>query len=261
MRRHLEAEADLIRRMGPAIQRLPASAALQETHGNKRAEGVARDIFTDILNGDLQPGDFVGSEASLISERNVSRAVLREAIRILEYHQIAMMRRGPGGGLFVAAPDPAALTDVVSIYLRRRGIQDDDFAELRSGFELAVIERVAARLADDNDPGQDEVAATLRAYLEGTSPIEGHAGVHWHAMIASCCGNRAIDLIHRVTMRLGWLFFSRNAESDPAVRRLSAPASFEPAHHGITQALLADDKELALMRMRAHLAATQEDHS
>ena len=257
MRRHLLAEAQFIRQSGPTVQRLPASAALDGSNGNKRAEAVARDIFTYIVNADLQPGDFVGLETSLMSDQAVGRAVLREAIRLLEYHQIALMRRGPGGGLFVAAPDPAATTDIVAIYLRRRGITQDHFIELSDGLELAVLDRVGASLASNDN---EATAKTLSAYLEGTtSTIDGHPGVSWHSMLASCCGNRALELVHRVTMRLGWVFFSRMVESDPAARKLTAPASFEPAHQSITEALLGGDTELARMRMRAHLAAVRGD--
>ena len=54
---------------------------------------------------DLQPGDLVGTEPELIEREGVSRALLREAVRLLEHHHIARMRRGPGGGLFVMAPE------------------------------------------------------------------------------------------------------------------------------------------------------------
>ena len=130
MRRHLLTEAELIPRNGSGHSAAsglggPAGRCWQQA---RRSLG-ARHLHRHPHNADLRPGDFVGSEASLMRERAVSRAVLREAIRILEYHQIALMRRGPGGGLFVAAPDPAALTDIVAIYLRRRGISQDHFAE------------------------------------------------------------------------------------------------------------------------------------
>jgi hypothetical protein len=41
-------------------------------------------------------------------EHLVSRSVLREAVRLLKYHAVATMRRGPGGGLVVAQPQAQA---------------------------------------------------------------------------------------------------------------------------------------------------------
>ena len=53
---------------------------------------------------------------------DVSRAVLREAVRVLEHHQVARMRRGPGGGLFVAEPGVEAVTEAVALQIDRLGI-------------------------------------------------------------------------------------------------------------------------------------------
>jgi DNA-binding FadR family transcriptional regulator len=52
----------------------------------------------------------------------VSRAVLREALRLVQHHQVARMRRGPGGGLFVTAPDAAPATRAMVIYLDYVGV-------------------------------------------------------------------------------------------------------------------------------------------
>ena len=248
MRQHLLAQADFVEKHDKSFQRLPAAAALQGAAGDKRAEAVAREIFATILEEKQAPASFIGSEASLMSEHSASRAVVREAVRILDYHHIATMRRGPGGGLFVAAPDSSAVTDIVAIYLRRRGVSANHVVEMLTGLELAVVERVAQRLADEDG----DVAAPLRAYLE-TGPAGGpHPGLDWHSLLASLTGNSTLELLHRVVMRLGWLFFSRLAEVDPNVRQLSEPAAIDPVHQGITEALLAGDKELAMMRMRAH---------
>jgi len=249
MRRHLLAEADFVRRQGAAVQRLPASVALHGAESDKRAEAVARSIFANIVNDGLLPGAFVGSEPTLMAQQQASRAVLREAVRLLDYHHVASMRRGPGGGLFVEAPDASALTDIVAIYLRRRGVSADHVVEVLVGLEVAVVDRVADRLTGhDAEP----VAATLRSYLDRGSAEETVTGVSWHSMLASLTGNRAVEILHRVTMSLGWLFFSRMAESDPSVWRLNEPSAVGPAHRGITEALLAGDRELATMRMRSH---------
>jgi DNA-binding FadR family transcriptional regulator len=249
MRRHLLAEADFIEKHHGNVQRLPAAAALQGAAGDKRAEAVARGIFAAVLKAKQPPGAFIGSEASLMAEYSASRAVVREAVRILDYHHIATMRRGPGGGLFVAAPDSSAVTDIIAIYLRRRGVAPNHVIEMLTGLELAVVERVAARLTSDD---RDSVSAPLRAYLESGPGGGPHPGLDWHSLLASLTANSALELLHRVVMRLGWLFFSRLAEVDPAVRQLSEPSTVNPVHNGITEALLAGDKELAMMRMRAH---------
>jgi DNA-binding FadR family transcriptional regulator len=253
MRRHLAAEADFIRDQPATVQRLDVSTALAGTIGDKRAEALARDLFADIIAAGSRPGEFVGSEATLMARFSASRAVLREAVRILEYHQIALMRRGPGGGLFVAAPDASALTDIIAIYLRRRGVGPYHIGEVRTGLESAIVERVAGRLEPD-------AATAIERSLHAESAVGFYRAFQerndFHSLLAKLTGNPALELVHRVAMRLGWLFFSQSAQANPAVLELSRPSDVEPAHRGIADALLAGDQDLAVMRMRSHMAAT-----
>ena len=51
----------------------------------------------------------------------MSRSVLREAVRLVEHHQVARMRRGPNGGLLICEPDAGPATRAVVIYLEYLG--------------------------------------------------------------------------------------------------------------------------------------------
>jgi DNA-binding FadR family transcriptional regulator len=138
MRRHLQAEADYLRKRRSTRQLLPDSVVVLSQAGNgKRAEAVARRITQLVVGSGLQPGHLVGTEPELMDREGVSRAILREAVRLLEHHQIARMRRGAGGGLFVVEPSEAAVADVAAIYLARRGVRRSDLAEVRTGIEVA----------------------------------------------------------------------------------------------------------------------------
>ena len=260
MRRHLSAEADFIRRQPDTVQRLDPAVALAGSLTDKRGEALARQLFTDIVTADAKPGTFIGSETALMARHQASRAVVREAIRILEYHQIALTRRGPGGGLFVAEPDSSALADVIAIFLRRRGVKVRHISELRTGLELAVIERAAARLRTASTATAETMAArlehSLRAETEQGPELAFSRGEDFHSTLGSLTGNPALQLVHHVAMRLGWQFFSQLASGNPQVSAISAPAALEPVHREITEALLAGDAEMALMRMRAHLNVT-----
>ncbi|GAB3005020.1 FadR/GntR family transcriptional regulator [Mycobacterium bourgelatii] len=255
MQRHLRAEADFIRAHPAASQRLDPAVALSGTLGDKRGEALARQLCTHIVSSGATPGSFIGSEATLMGEHRASRAVVREAIRILEYHQIALTRRGPGGGLFVAEPDISALTDIITIYLRRRGVRLRDIADLRIGLELAVVERAAAALRARPEDAE-LLERSLRRESEHGLALAFDHGEDFHSALAAITGNRVLQLAHRVTMRLGWQFFSQLAASDPAVGAMSRPSKIEPAHQGVIDALVTGDTELAVMRMRTHMTET-----
>lgn len=249
MRRHLLAEAEFIRGQPATVQTLDPSVALNGSAKSKRAEAVARTIFADMIGAGLAPGAFVGSESALMTKHAVSRSILREAIRILEYHDIVLMRRGPHGGLFVAPPSAAAVTDIVAIYLRRRGISPEQLAEVRVGIELAIIDRVSTPL-ETGDAELIKQCLELEADVGAVRTFS--LGNDLHALLASLAGNRALELVHRVTLRLAAVIFQQFAQ--PGVGVDDAPAEAESAHRAIAAALISNDRDLAVRRLRTHLA-------
>ena len=249
MRAHLEAEAAFLKARRSTRQLLPDSVVLTESSHAKGAEVVARNITRTIVAEGLQPGDLVGTEPQLIEHEGVSRALLREAVRLLEYHQIARMRRGPGGGLFVVAPSAHAVTDMAAIYLARRGMNLAELAELRVGVEVALTGLAAARIDEDG-------AAALQDVLtreETATDAERAEAMHdLHAAVALAAQNRSLHLVALVLIRLSRLH---------QIERLAPRAEREirlelrSAHVGIARAIEARDPDEARRRMRVHLDA------
>jgi len=98
----------------------------------------------------------------------------------------------------------------------------------------------------------------LRAEAEQGPAAAFDRGEDFHTMLGRLTGNRALSLVHSVVLRLGWQFFAQSAADDPRAQALSQnlPSAVLPAHQGIADALLAGDVELAVARMRSHLAET-----
>jgi len=80
----------------------------------KLAASVARRILGDVVDRGWPVGQVLGSQAELIERYGVSRAVFREAVRLVENQQVATMRRGPGGGLVVTEPTVDAIIDAAA---------------------------------------------------------------------------------------------------------------------------------------------------
>jgi DNA-binding FadR family transcriptional regulator len=248
MREHLQAEVDAFRHRRSTSQLLPDSAVLPEAVQGKGAEAVARTLTQTVVAENLQPGDLVGTEPELIVRTGVSRALLREAVRLLEYHHIARMRRGPGGGLFVMAPGADAVTETAAIYLARHGMQVAELTELRTRVEVALADLAARRI-------DAEGAALLRQALrrEGNAAgAERLEAVHdLHVAVAASTHNGVLALVALVLIRLSALHQSEGL----AARRLRNSAEVLRAHEGIAAAIESGDRKLARHRMRRHLQA------
>ncbi len=248
MRKHLQAEAELFRLRPSTRQLLPDSVVLAETGLGKGAETVARHITQAIVAEGLQPGELVGTEPQLIAREGVSRALLREAVRLLEHHDVARMRRGPGGGLFVLAPGADAVTEMVAIYLARRRMQPDELSDMRTGVEVAITDLAAERIDEAGIGGLHD--ALMREQTSGSERAEAVDDLH--AAVAAAAQNPALNLVALVLIRL-----SRVQQSErpaPKMRR-QIQAEVLRTHTGIAEAVAAGDRELARHRMRRHLEA------
>jgi DNA-binding FadR family transcriptional regulator len=249
MRKHLDAEADYLRRRRSTRQILPGSSVVTDAQTGKRADAVARRITLAIITDGIQPGDLVGTETVLMERERVSRAVFREAVRLLEHHQVAWMRRGPGGGLYVVEPNAGAVTEIAAIYLARQAMRLPDLAELRTGVEVALVGLAASR----PDPGPTGRLQSALDHEASSSDAERPDAVHdFHAAVAAVAGNPVLELVSLVLIRLSRLY---------QIERL-APSTREPirievlrAHQGIAAAIEAGDRELARHRMKRHLNA------
>ena len=250
MRRHLEAESAFLQNRKLSRQVLPRSVALGGGVSNKRAEEVARAILQDVVADDIPPGTLLGSQTELIQRYGASRAVFREALRLLEHHQIAIMRRGPGGGLFVSAPSVRGVSDVVAVYLTRRDISMVDLVELRIRVELALVDLAIAR-TDGTQSGVE-----LNDALDGERKLStaefADGGHDLHAVIAGLAGNRALELVSLVLIRLMRL---HQVEQVSDEERAVAAVEVSKVHAAIAEAITERNVELARRRMRRHLEA------
>src|SRR5262249_39521560 len=83
----------------------------------KLSEIIAEQLMEEIRARDWPVGETIGTETELMSRFSVSRATIAEAVRQVERHGAALMRRGAGGGLVVTSSAATAASRAVSTYL------------------------------------------------------------------------------------------------------------------------------------------------
>lgn len=243
---HLEAEARFLRRR--ASKGLEASVIAKMDRSGKLAQAIAWDIFAEILAEGWPVGSVVGSEIDLMTQYGCSRAVLREAVRLLEHHEVAKMRRGVGGGLTIIEPGIGAATDAVALNLERSGITPRQLFEVRSAVEMAIVSLVVERL---DAAGIEALRAALAVEQVTPDPTFPRIGHDLHDVLAHLSGNRVLELLGRVLVRL-----TRLRQALPEGERLegSSRAAIN-AHERLVEAIIDGDLELSRHRMRRHLDA------
>jgi DNA-binding FadR family transcriptional regulator len=216
----------------------------------KLAEAVARKLMADIAASGAREGEIYGSEPDLQARFDVSRSAFREAIRLLEYHSVARMRRGPYGGLLITRPDPTASIEAMAVYLQYERVDANELRAVRDVVELGVLEMLAAQPTP-------ELADELRAahQVHPDTPRESVAGLShdFHIRLAELTGNPVLALFLRILLEV-WDRHSGNPSLQPSDRG-EAAATVAHVHDRILQAVLDGDVPLARHRMHRHLEA------
>jgi DNA-binding FadR family transcriptional regulator len=235
----------------PGMARTRRGLDRDALHG-KRAEVLAAAIRDDIAASGWQVGSVFGSEVALLDRYRVSRSVLREAVRLLEYHAVARTRRGPGGGLLVAKPQAQASIETIALYLQYRKPSRDDLRLVRDAIE---VDNVAKVVKQRDAP---EVCAFLdrhrRAIGEAGDDVR-KAGMEeflFHTGLAQLAGNAVLGLFLRILVELYRRQWASTSQKSPSRRDL---VDVQHAHLRVIEAIVEGDDSLARYRTRRHLDA------
>jgi DNA-binding FadR family transcriptional regulator len=212
----------------------------------KRAELVAAEIEDRIIEMGWPEGELIGVEPELIEQFGVSRSVLREAIRLLEHHNVAVMRRGRNGGLRVSRPNPTAVANAVALYLRFRNVSESDLFDVR-----VALEMTAASLAAKHATEEDIHMLRSVAAAETNPEAQGHLAVEFHEAIAQTAKNPAILLFVQVINKLTGALIDHSPDEDVAL-------GAHKAHNAIAEAIATGDAALAQRRLLRHFEAAAE---
>ena len=112
----------------------------------KQYELVAERLRQGVVHGELQPGERLPNEAVLATDFGVSRATVREALRVLATQSLIRTSKGAGGGSYVTLPSVNGVSEYVQSSISLLADADDvTLEELLEAREL--LEVPAARLA------------------------------------------------------------------------------------------------------------------
>jgi GntR family transcriptional regulator, transcriptional repressor for pyruvate dehydrogenase complex len=116
-------------------------------------------VLDALLKKEARPGDFLGTEASISATFEASRFPVREALSRLEALGIIEIRRGVGGGIWIAKGNPDHFAELLAIHFLLAEITPLELFEAR----LAIAPKAAEHAALHAKP---EDIADLTALLD-----------------------------------------------------------------------------------------------
>src|SRR2546421_11491774 len=116
----------------------------------KASDVLADDLRERILLGEFPEGTALPTERDLVAQTQMSRATVREALRILEVQGLIRIKTGRAGGAYVQKPDDESVADSVALAIRGRRIRMAALLETREAIEPACAQ-LAAKYRTDAD--------------------------------------------------------------------------------------------------------------
>jgi GntR family transcriptional regulator, transcriptional repressor for pyruvate dehydrogenase complex len=212
-------------------------------------EAILLQLKEAIGTGALRAGSRLPSERDLATQFGVSRASVREALRVLEALGLVGTRRGADNGAVLLSEPGNAFTTVLDLLVALRHVPLADVVEFRVMLETNAVRRLAV--------AHDAALVALRALLDQmAAPDLGQAEFHqldasFHVTLVRSAGNRLVNLVETAadsTLRALIADVALVANDWSSVRpRLIAE------HQAIYDAVAAADPALAEERTAAHI--------
>lgn len=218
---------------------------LQPLKRTKLYEDIIKQILGMIRSGELKPGDKLPPERSLCEQLSVSRAAIREALRVLE--SLGYVESRVGDGTFVRAISLDDLIDPFSDIFSQNGDVISNLVEVR----LILEPQIAAIAARRITPAQ---VSKLTAILDAMEReiAAGAFGIpedeQFHMELVRSTNNEALTTIYEMCRKLLSETITAVLQKQPDQPRIALRE-----HRKILEAIEAKDGETAAIRIYNHL--------
>lgn len=169
---------------------------------------VGERIKTYIVEHQLEPGARLPTEKQLMESLQVSRTVVREALKTLEI--LSIVRIKAGGGVFVEAPSLKPVVDQVSFLWKHNQEKIAELLETRKVLELGAME-MAIKHGENQwiDQMEEWNGRMEQAIHGGRLPIE--EDLEFHRALFRATGNHTYfvlsDILSEFFHNIRKLFF------------------------------------------------------
>jgi GntR family transcriptional regulator, transcriptional repressor for pyruvate dehydrogenase complex len=223
-------------------------------------EEVLLQVERRISDDGLRVGDRLPGERQLAEQLKVSRASVREALRVLETLGVVSSQagRGPDAGAILTSRPDSALTDLLRLSLGLSSLSLREVIDTRLMLERWSAEQAAQavrRTSPDASPGAlsasgpDAMTRAIGA-MEAAATAEEFVehDIAFHVAIAEASGNRLVAAVMRA------LRDAMRRYAIEAVDRLGDTSVLREDHHRIHNTITSGDAAGAIDAVTTHLA-------
>jgi GntR family transcriptional repressor for pyruvate dehydrogenase complex len=221
--------------------------------GPRAYEAVLASIEADLRAGRLSIGDRLPGERTLSERHGISRASVRDAIRILDVMGVVRtaVGSGPNSGAIVISDPAAGLSSTLRLHVASRHLPVADIVQAR-----ILMETWAAAAATQTPVDEPSLARAAELLSLMDDPGLDRGSFHdldaqFHVLLSTLAGNAVVSAMME-SLRLSIMDYVRDSvRTDEQWRPVAE--TLRAQHRGILDAVVARDGDLAARLLRGHI--------
>lgn len=211
---------------------------------------VADQVVALIESGHHETGARLPGERELCENFGVSRAALREAIRVLEQKGLIEVRQGRG--MFVARRGLPAALGAISEQLQQEALTFEEIVESRLHLEAHIVHLAAQRRTERDLEAMLRTHAAMEAAMEDAATFL-ELDLRFHGEIARTSKNRLNELWLQPIMQVMIMTRRGIVALRPVRQRVLK------CHEAILEAIREGDPDQARIALHGHIDQFVED--
>ncbi|MGZ3409808.1 MAG: FadR/GntR family transcriptional regulator [Xanthobacteraceae bacterium] len=212
---------------------------------------IVEQVRAALFRGDLNPGDFLGSETDLARKLGVSRVPVRDAFKALQALGIVETKMGANGGARIAAGDPSRFADALAVQFKLIGISIEEMFDAQIAIEVMAAELAAKRATEADLRKLRELVSTLQAMTQKSLTASAAlrfttVSLDFHGALVDAAHNRALSAQFKALRLLLEPVYAWHTSNAIAKRVIAS-------HKAVIDSIQASDTERACSLMRRRL--------
>ena len=212
-------------------------------------EQVADQLRALILSGELARGERLPNENVLARDFGVSRATVREALRVLAAQNLVATAKGAGGGSYITRPTVDHISEFlrtsINLLSESRDLSLEELLEARDLLEVPAARLAAQRRRDEDVEALEAAIDDEMLQLSAAEQFAINKG--FHSTLIGACGNKLIVIAAQPLFTVLQTHLTRSSLGR------SFHVGIHEQHRAISAAVAGGRPEEAEGEMRTHL--------
>lgn len=227
-----------------------SEAVFRPLEKKRYSEQIADLIQDKILRDPLEAGTNLPSEKDLSLEFQVSRSVIREALRMLEVSGLVTIKKGPSGGIFVSNGYHKPITNSLNNLITLGDVTIEHLFDVRMLIEPHIAMEAALNAKDEHIKKLTELMVDSSRHQDDPIRLKRN-NLKFHLLVAKASGNPVLALLLESVIEL-------LIKTTLDFLDLSLERHFFRVHERIAQVIANGESEEAERLIREDILDTKE---